>query len=143
MRALSLTQPYASAIALLIKRWETRSWPTSYRGEVCIHASKGFPGWAREFADLESMNHPGLDELPLGAIVCIADLTECCMTSTIGPYLSEQERHWGDYSGGRYAFKFENVRVLFNSVPAKGALSFWTLLPETERQVLAALAETA
>ena len=32
MRALSLTQPWATAIALGIKHWETRSWSTSYRG---------------------------------------------------------------------------------------------------------------
>jgi hypothetical protein len=74
MKALSLTQPWASAIALGIKKWETRSWPTHHRGEVCIHASKGFPRWAKDFAEEQGIN---LDSLPLGCIVCVCDLTEC------------------------------------------------------------------
>ena len=102
MKALSLTQPWASAIAHQIKRYETRSWPTSYRGELCIHASKGFPKWAREFADIESLRFPQLDELPLGMIVGVCDLTACYQTATLAPTLSYVEDHWGDYAPGRF-----------------------------------------
>ena len=130
MKALSLTQPWASAVAALIKQWETRSWPTAFRGEVAIHASKGFPKWAREFGDLESLEHPELAELPLGQIVCLCDLTECRQTETLAPTLSEMERKWGDYAPGRYAFRLENARALETPVPAKGALGFWTV-PES------------
>lgn len=143
MKALSLTQPWASAVALEIKRWETRSWPTHFRGEVCIHASKGFPKWAREFADLESLEHHALAELPLGYIVCVADLTECRQTETVAKELSELELKWGDYSPGRYAFKLENVRILDEPVYAKGALGFWTVGPEIARQVQRQLSEAA
>lgn len=40
MKALSLHQPWASAIALGLKHLETRSWATSYRGPLAIHAAR-------------------------------------------------------------------------------------------------------
>ncbi len=40
MRALTLHQPWASLIALGVKTIETRSWSTSYRGPLAIHAGK-------------------------------------------------------------------------------------------------------
>ena len=42
MKALTLTQPWATLIAVGAKRIETRSWGTSYRGRIAIHAAKGF-----------------------------------------------------------------------------------------------------
>ncbi|MBW3663539.1 MAG: hypothetical protein KY469_10605 [Actinobacteria bacterium] len=47
MRGLSLWQPRASLMPLGVKRIETRSWSTSYRGPVVIHAAKRRPepGW--------------------------------------------------------------------------------------------------
>lgn len=41
MRALSLTQPWASLVAMRAKIFETRSWSTGYRGPLAIHAAKG------------------------------------------------------------------------------------------------------
>ena len=125
MKALSLTQPWATAICIGLKHWETRSWPTHFRGEVCIHASKGFPRWAKQFAE-----EMGLDigSLPLGQIVCVADLTECRQTATLAPTLSYVETQWGDYTPERYAFRLENVRVLSDPVAAVGHLGFWPVL---------------
>ena len=40
MKALTLYQPYASLIAVGAKTIETRSWGTSYRGGLLIHAGK-------------------------------------------------------------------------------------------------------
>lgn len=138
-----MTQPWASAIAHGIKQWETRSWPTGYRGELAIHASKGFPAYAKEYADLASVTHPELDELPLGQIVCVCDLTSCRQTDSLVEEISETEEEWGDYSPGRFAFKMENVRVLSQPVLVKGSLGFWKVPPDIEAQVLAYLAETA
>lgn len=39
MKALTVHQPYASLIAIGAKRIETRSWSTSYRGPLAIHAA--------------------------------------------------------------------------------------------------------
>jgi hypothetical protein len=39
MKALTLTQPWATLIAIGAKRFETRSWATAYRGPLAIHAA--------------------------------------------------------------------------------------------------------
>ena len=47
MKALSLTQSWATLVTIGAKKLETRSWPTYYRGPLLIHAAKGFPPAAR------------------------------------------------------------------------------------------------
>lgn len=39
MKAITIWQPWASLIACGAKRYETRSWPTKYRGPIAIHAA--------------------------------------------------------------------------------------------------------
>lgn len=41
MKVLTLTQPWATLVAIGAKHIETRSWATSYRGPLAIHAAKG------------------------------------------------------------------------------------------------------
>lgn len=41
MKAVTLTQPWATLVAIGAKQIETRSWPTNYRGPLAIHAGKG------------------------------------------------------------------------------------------------------
>lgn len=40
MKAITLWQPWASLLACGAKGYETRSWATSYRGQIAIHAAK-------------------------------------------------------------------------------------------------------
>ena len=40
MKTLTFLQPWATLVALEAKRIETRSWRTSYRWPLAIHASK-------------------------------------------------------------------------------------------------------
>ncbi len=49
MKALTLWQPWATLVAMEVKKIETRCWTTKYRGELAIHAAKGFPKDARAF----------------------------------------------------------------------------------------------
>ena len=42
MKALTIKQPWASLIIYGDKDVENRSWPTSYRGPLLIHAGKGY-----------------------------------------------------------------------------------------------------
>lgn len=130
MKALSLTQPYATAMALGVKIWETRSWPTHFRGFVAIHAAKNFPGWAKAVVREAKNYHsgfPDVEDMPLDCIVCVGEITECRRTDELRSELSTLEQRWGDYSEGRYAFKFELNRMIVPPVPAKGALGFWTM----------------
>jgi len=134
MKALSLTQPWATAMAIGLKEWETRSWPTSFRGRMAIHAAKGFPGWAKEFAAEAHRYHSGfpreVSEFPLGAVVCVGEIVECRRTNELRGDLSQTEQAWGDYADGRFAFKFNLERMLWPSIPAKGALGFWKMTDE-------------
>lgn len=43
LRCITLHQPYASLVARRLKRFETRSWKTSYRGPLAIHAGQRRP----------------------------------------------------------------------------------------------------
>ncbi|WP_197143655.1 hypothetical protein [Lysinibacillus sphaericus] len=40
MKAITFIQLWALLIALKVKKFETRSWQTIYRGPIAIHASK-------------------------------------------------------------------------------------------------------
>ena len=138
MKALSLTQPWASAVALGIKQWETRSWPTSFRGQFGVHAAKGFPGYAKQFANDEHFmcRMPDISELPLGFILCVAELTECRRTEDVVKELSDIERLYGDYSPGRYAFKLDNIHRLAAPVFHRGALGFWHVAWDETNEIL-------
>lgn len=156
MKALSLLQPWASGVALGLKEWETRSWPTKYRGQVAIHASKGLPKEARElchqhpWSKVFEPNGPGekhlmIDEaiaaLPRGAIIAVATLADCQQVEDVVWNLPDDEKAWGDFSRGRRAWRMAGVIALPHPVPCAGALGLWTVPADVERQVRAQMAE--
>lgn len=90
MRALSLWQPWASLIAVGAKTIETRSWGTKYRGPLAIHAAKTLEGISMvnagrmcredDAAIAAALSAHGVTvwgDLPLGAVVAVADLVDC------------------------------------------------------------------
>ena len=77
MKALTLTQPWASLVALGHKQIETRSWATRYRGPLAIHAAKGFPARARQFAEEERAIGRLPARIARGAVLCIVELIDC------------------------------------------------------------------
>ena len=123
MKALTLTQPWASLMALGYKQVETRSWKTQYRGPLAIHAAKGYPASARRFAEWFG----GLARTPRGAVVCTLDLVDCQPTEEVALRISDLELHLGDYAPGRWAWLFDSasLRLLPDPIPARGALSLW------------------
>lgn len=135
MKALSLTQPWASLVACGAKQIETRSWETLYRGPLLIHASKGFPRWARETAEEDDFRNAlsGLlpSQLPLGALLCRVELVGCVRTTEVdklrvaGIIPKVQEITFGDYSEGRFAWGLKLVERFTDVIPAKGALGLW------------------
>ena len=150
MKVLSLWQPWASAVAVGAKRVETRSWRTTYRGLIAIHAAKrrvigeliyfrSCWNWCGALASLGVTmgNGPTLDHLlPFGAVVAVADLVDCLPTDsfTVGlldrkhgqePY-QWTERQMGDFSPGRYGWVFENIRALAKPLPMCGHQGLWT-----------------
>ena len=76
MKVLSLTEPYATLIRENKKKIETRSWKTSYRGELYIHASSThIPKVWKENKELMQL----VKENPLnfGHIICKCNLVDC------------------------------------------------------------------
>lgn len=74
MKALSLTQPWATLVAIGAKRLETRSWSTTYRGPLAIHAAKRFPRNCQELV-LHEPFASALDGIPLPTGVIIAGMS--------------------------------------------------------------------
>ena len=145
MKALTLTQPWATLVALGAKSFETRGWSTNYRGPLAIHAAKGFSGIGGKrgflevcslepFARVLEANRLVPADLPLGAVVAITWMTQCASTESVRKYLRNSglldEISFGDYSDGRYAFELTEVSALPRPVPATGALGLWEL-PES------------
>lgn len=132
MKALTLTQPWASLVALQAKRIETRSWKTPYRGELVIHAAKGFPGDAKDFSGSAGVravtgNLPAA-QFPLSRGLCVVRLIDCISTDDkrLGEYFTVPNEVWfGDYSRGRYGWVTEFVRPLEDERIVKGALGLW------------------
>jgi hypothetical protein len=106
MKALTLTQPWASLVAIGAKQIETRSWSTNFRGPLAIHAAKGFPRGAQDFTYEKAVRdcllagpleikvyrsrYSGggiyrLDtQLPRGAVVATCNLLDCVPTEARG-----------------------------------------------------------
>ena len=132
-KALTLTQPWATLLALGHKRVETRSWSTRYVGPVAIHAAKGYPVWAREFAAEEHAFGRLPSRIPRAAVVAVAVLQGCRFTQDIAPQVSALERRLGDYSPGRYAWLLSDIVALSEPIPCLGALGLWTPPDEVVR----------
>lgn len=96
-RILSLWQPWASLVALGLKKYETRSWGTNYRGRIAIQATAKQPicvsaeleriwrtsGFSLDFKRAFAVDDRGFRlPLPQGCIVAIADLTDCLQMTT-------------------------------------------------------------
>ena len=141
MRALSLWQPWASAIALGIKTVETRSWSTKYRGTLLIHATQRFPREARELAATERALGRLPARLPLGAVVAVATLADVRPTEEVALEVSAIERLYGDYTPRRWAWMLADVRALSESIPASGGQGLWRPSDMLEGDVSDALVE--
>lgn len=142
MKVISLWQPWASLIALGLKQIETRSWPTTYRGPLLIHAAKK---WNRELEKLWCKWMPNTavieqsvvasyavrcDVVPLGAIVCQCELVDCremdykfLSIDLLG--IGSKEEEFGDYRIGRHAWFLANVKPLKTPIPCVGRQGFF------------------
>jgi hypothetical protein len=125
VRAITLYQPWASLIALGFKVHETRTWSTSYRGAMLIHAgmarSRELDRMTRSAdAVLCQAGYPALPpDLPRGAVVAIADLVDCLRTEATQPR-DDLDHAFGDWGRGRYAWRLADVRPLRVPVRCRG-----------------------
>lgn len=126
MKAISLHQPWATAIALRLKRFETRGFRTKHRGPLAIHAAKRWEQDQDDFAALAYKQVPSIGEdFPLGGVVAVAWLKDCYHVEQVLPTISPIERLFGDYRPGRFAWLLEDVQPLRQVVPFSGKQGFF------------------
>lgn len=141
-KALSLWQPHATAIALGIKRYETRSWATSYRGPllVCGAKKKFVPKdydltWFNEAAARLKDAGCSLTSIRYGEAMCLVDLVDCIPTERLAKgsfQMDPGHRFWGDFAPGRFAFQLERVRKVWPPLRVVGRQGFWDqVVPHT------------
>ena len=136
LRALTVRQPWAWAIAEAGKSVENRSRPLQYRGPLAIHAGLSIDRDAyrapaimtASAAFQQRMGRPPV--LATGAVIAVVDLvgchgdSRCCLP-------------WGQ--PWQHHLQLANVRVLRSPVPVRGQMGLWFLdeaaTAEVRRQV--------
>lgn len=133
MRALTIHQPYASAIVLGIKQYETRPQKTNVRGRIAIHAGKRelsevlrqLPDGQREELLALYRQPPLCDEMIYrGAIIGTVDLTDCVPVDKLD-FIPAFERILGDYTPGRFAWVLRDPIRFDCPVPSQGQQGWW------------------
>lgn len=119
--ALSIRQPWASAIVHSVKDIENRTWSHPTRGFICIHASrwtqKNFTEDSEDFWSLVSQRGiaaklPKIENNHFGAIIGIAEIVDCVARSS-SPWFV-----------GRYGFVLANAQPI-QPIPVNGVLGFF------------------
>lgn len=131
MRVLSLQQPWAWLVVNGHKDVENRTWATSYRGIVAIHASlrvsAEYPDDSR-FPLPRPIAVPSVHEIERGGIVGVCEIVDC-VTASDSPWFA---------GPGYHGFVLRDAAPL-PFIACRGALGLRVLPPELEEQVQAAL----
>ena len=125
-------EPWASLIGTGAKRYETRSWSTSYCGALLICAAKYrdrpnmdlITRWAFQGGLAPLVGKPlrlgreaeycgvGVKDMRFGEAVAVVDLVSCIPTKKMLMTDIGSDLPFGDFAPDRYAWKLENVRSL-------------------------------
>ena len=133
MRAISLWQPWATFVALGLKKFETRSWGTAYRGPLLIHAAKRpMTGIEKELVYYLKNEYGDLcaclnnAEFPLGALVASCELFDVLESGKDFQPLEVDplEYDLGNYEQGRFAWKLLSIKAL-EPISFKGSQGFF------------------
>ena len=128
MKALTISQPYASMIMRGEKFVENRTWETHYRGPLAIHAGKG----------TQYLSYGELQGYPTGQIIAIGQLVACVSLDEIRERCEDPHARnelvpntrltWSDvenheHTEGPYCWILEDVRrIQFVEVSGKQGL---------------------
>jgi hypothetical protein len=130
MKALTICQPYASAIVHGLKKVENRTWETRYRGLLLIHAGKSraylenaIAAYGSHFLWLRP------NSLPFGAIIGRVNLVDC---------VNEEEGKRIDpvWANGPFCFVLENPVLFEPPIPYKGAQGFFDVPESVVKEAL-------
>lgn len=125
MKVITIKEPYATLIKNNVKLIETRSWKTSYRGKLYIHASLIKNNKIND----EIKMYYNEEDLKMGYIICKCNLVDCIyMSESFINNLKKDnyiEYLCGNYEIGRYAWILKDVKILKYPIKVKGKLGIW------------------
>lgn len=134
MKAITISQPYASLIASGEKWIENRTWPTRSRGKLAIHAGLG-----RQYLSKDE-----LAKYPTGCIVAVCNLVACVTLEQILDQGSSKttpdvlipgsKRAWWEaadhaHAEGPWCWILEDVQPV-EHVPVRGMQGLWVVSDE-------------
>ena len=133
MKAITISQPYASLIATGEKFVENRTWNCNYRGPIAIHAGLG-----RQY-----LTKAELAKYPTGCVIAIAQLVACKRIEVIkinahqAGYkncIDSTNRTWRDvflhvHTEGPYCWILDEIQQI-EPVKAVGKQGLWEWEPE-------------
>lgn len=126
MRALTIRQPWADAIAHGTKRVENRTWATGYRGRLLIHAGVAYDPMGRFIiTDRDALASWPDTRRAVLAVATLADVHAakgCCLP-------------WGEQGPAVFHWVLTDVRTLADPVPATGRLGLWIPSADLVHQV--------
>ncbi|OQB78729.1 MAG: hypothetical protein BWX88_05094 [Planctomycetes bacterium ADurb.Bin126] len=151
MKAVTIANPYPYLIALptihpYAKRCENRTWPTSYRGWLAIHAGKSRQ-WMETWEHVDEIDDR---DLHWGAIVAIVRVIECLhidQVRAIGQGAPSRGLEWAKehmHCSGPYCWLFapQVIRVE-PPIPCSGAQGLWTPDASVQMRLAAHVQEVA
>ena len=136
MKAITIIQPYAHLIATGVKRVENRSWPTSYRGPIAIHAGKAKSYGGEPVEDIAQSYDIDQAVLVYGAVIATANLIDCVRlidpaplrrTRLTPPDWAKKKYPWladHEHTEGPVCWVLDNVQRI-DPVFVNGAQGLW------------------
>ena len=121
MKVLTVRQPWAWAIAEGYKTVENRTWSTSYRGPILIHAGTSSASMREGRAYLERLRieAPPAEDLTYGAVVARVELVDCLPLADV-----DRIRH--PFAEGPFCWRLDDV-VAVEPVAMTGRLGLFTV----------------
>ena len=121
MKTLTIKEPWASLIINGYKTYEFRSWKTSYRGKILIHASNSY-----DKSLVEKFKNYHLNIKP-GYIIGEATITDIIkvIPELKAKLMKENPLVYSNVEINSYAWCLENIKIYDNFIYAKGSLNLW------------------
>lgn len=122
-KVLSFKQPFAWLITNGYLMVDDRTWGTTYRGPILIHASKGLYDVYYDYLKANTdIPLPAKEELAYGGVVGFADLVLCSRPDALPEHTSLKHRmQFKGVSSRHYGFLFEQARPI-PFMPCSGKL---------------------
>ncbi len=142
MKAITVAQPWAQLIVCGVKAYDVRTWKTTHRGPLLIHAGKRLSETTRAQCAEEPLRsllraHGILraSDLPLGALIGTVELIDCIDTDALLAHPPEAQAPGevrrlrsalvDDFRPGLWAWKLTKCRRFKEPIACKGVLGMF------------------